>query len=176
MKNTKLQNLGIAVASVLVCFALGAGAARAGDDRHDDNDKDGKFLLISFEENVMFNNNTGTGTLDGKATLAGALNDRGVRHEDFHVTSVSSDGSRVGIAGTSVIHGSKGDVFTQFSGTIVFSADPAISYVEGVESITGGTLIYKDARGKGTFEATQDFIATPYQVAGVFELQLKSQK
>ena len=55
------------MAAIIVCFAcfsLGAGAAQAGNDEHSDN---GKFLLVSFEENVMFNNNTGTGTLDGKA-------------------------------------------------------------------------------------------------------------
>jgi hypothetical protein len=177
MKNTKLQNLGIAVASVLVCFSLGAGAARAGDDRHDDNDKDGKFLLISFQENVTSFDGV-NGTLDGTATFAGAFNDRCTRHENFHVVSADKNGNP-NIAGTSTFFGTNGTLTTSFTGTIYFSADPYLSYVEGVESITGGTgPIYAAARGKGTFEATQDQnpATTPYKVVGVFEVNVKKDR
>ena len=167
MNNPKLQTSRfarriLAVSSLIVCFAFTLASARAEAE---------KFLLVSFEENVVFDMNTGTGTLDGKATFAGAFNDRCTRHEDFHVVSVSKDGSDVNIAGTSTFFGmNAGDTLTtSFTGTIHFSADPAISYVEGVEKITGGTGNYAGARGKGTFEATQDF-AGNYQVVGVFEV------
>ena len=167
MKNARLETSRIArrilaASALIVCFAFTLASAHADPE---------KFLLVSFEENVMFNNNTGTGTLDGKATFAGVFNDRCTRHEDFHVVSVSKDGSQVNIAGTSTFFGmNAGDTLTtSFTGTIHFSADPAISYVDGVEKITGGTGAYADARGKGTFEATQDF-AGNYQVVGVFEV------
>ena len=166
------------MAAIIVCFAcfsLGVTAARAGNDEHSDN---GKFLLVSFQENVTSFDGV-NGTLDGKATFAGAFNDRCTRHEDFHVVSVNNDGTQVVIAGTSTFYGmNAGDTLTtSFTGTIHFSSDQtqAISYVEGVENITGGTGVYLGALGKGTFEATQDFAATP-KVVGVFEVRVKKDK
>jgi hypothetical protein len=164
MKNTKLQNLGIAVASVLVCFSLGAGAAQAGDDRHDDNDKDGKFLLISFDENF-----TGNSTIDGTTTLAGAFSDKGTRHQDFTTTQ---NGNEVTVTGTIHIVGSKGNLATQFTGVIPVGSNP--TYIEGTEYITGGTGVYAGARGKGTFEATIDFATG--NIVGVAELKVQSKK
>jgi hypothetical protein len=164
MKNTRIQNLGIAVASVLVCFSLGAGAARAGDDRHDDNDKDGKFLLISFDE--MF---TSGSTIDGMSTLAGAFSDEGTRHEDFTTTQ---NGNEVTVTGTVRIVGSKGTLTTQFTGVIPAGSNP--TYIEGTEYITGGTGVYAGARGKGTFEATLDF--NTGKIVGVAEMKVQSKK
>jgi hypothetical protein len=170
MKNTKLQNLGIAVASVLVCFSLGAGAARAGDDRHDDNDKDGKFLLISFDENFT----ACPGCIDGTTTLAGAFSDKGPRHQDNTVVSASSDGKQVVVTGTVRISGSKGMLTTQYTGTIQFDGTTNIAYIEGTEYITGGTGAYAKAKGNGTFEATIDFDTG--NIVGVAELNVKAKK
>ena len=144
MKNTKLQNLGIAVASVLVCFSLGAGAARAGDDRHDDNDKDGKFLLISFQENVTSFDGV-NGTLDGKATFAGAFNDRCTRHENFHVVSADKNGNP-NIAGTSTFFGTNGTLTTSFTGTIYFSIAKSLSLITSLyfTVVTLSTVGYGD--------------------------------
>ena len=178
MKNTTLKTRRL-VAVVTVCFAcfsLGLTAAQAGSDDNDKRSDDGN-LLISFEENFANLAPDGTsGDLDGKATLAGVDNDKGARHEHFTVTSVSKDGTRVGITGTSRIIGAKGTLFAQFTGTIYFSADPNIAYVEGVESITGGTGDLRERAGKGTFEATQDFAGQPYQVVGVVELNVKKDR
>jgi len=169
MKNTRLQNLRIAVASVLVCLSLGAGAALAGDDRHDDNDKDGKFLLISFDENF-----TGPSTIDGTTALAGAFSDKGPRHQDNTVVSVSSDGKKVVVTGTVRISGSKGMLTTQYTGTIQFDGTTNIAYIEGTEYITGGTGAYAKAKGNGTFEATIDFDTG--NIVGVAELNVKTKK
>lgn len=171
MKTVKTYTTKISAATILLtCLIFSAATILAGDPKPDTP----KFLLVSFEENVMFNNATGTGSLDGKATFAGAFNDNCTRHEDFHVVPGGKDSSEVNIAGTSTFFGMNGTLTTSFTGTIYFSADPnqPISYVEGVENITGGTGAYAGARGKGTFEATQDF-AGNYQVVGVFEVNVK---
>src|SRR3982074_3382307 len=85
---------------LLTCLIFSAAPILAGE-----NNENSKFLLVSFQENVIFNNATGTGTLDGKATFAGAFYDRCTRHEDFHVVSVNKDGTEVAIAGTSTFFG-----------------------------------------------------------------------
>lgn len=167
MKTLKTYTSKITTAAILLtCLIFSAATILAADPKPE------KFLLVSFEEDVTSFDGT-NGTLDGKATFAGVFNDRCTRHEDFHVVSVSKDGSDVNIAGTSTFFGTNGTLTTSFTGTIHFSADPAISYVEGVEKITGGTGTYAGARGKGTFEATQDGAAggaCNYQVVGVFEV------
>ena len=172
MKNPKTYTSNIAAVGVLLTCLIFSGSTILAADIKPEN---AKFLLMSFEENLGPFDGI-NGSLDGKITLAGAFNDRGTRHEDFHVVSVSSDGSQVVVSGTSTITTSSGTITTKFTGTIVFSADPLISYVDGVETITGGTGAYLGAAGKGTFEATQDFAGTLYQVVGVFEAQVKSQK
>lgn len=172
MKTIKTYTTKItAAAIVLTCLIFSAATILAGDPKPDTP----KFLLVSFEENVTsFDMMTGAGTLDGKATFAGAFNDRCTRHEDFHVVSADKNGNP-NIAGTSTFTGMNGTLTTSFTGTIYFSADPYLSYVEGVESITGGTGVYAGAGGKGTFEATQDQnpATTPYGVVGVFEVNVK---
>jgi hypothetical protein len=171
MKDLRIRISQIAAAGLLLtCLIFSAAPILAGE-----NNENSKFLLVSFEENLGPFDGT-NGSLDGKATFAGAFNDRCTRHEDFHVVSANKDGTQVVITGTSTFFGMNGTLTTSFTGTIHFSADPYISYVEGVESITGGTGIYKDARGKGTFEATQDFAGQPYQVVGVFEVNVKKDK
>ena len=170
IKTSRIARRILAAFALSACLAFTLVSARADTE---------KFLLVSFQENVMFNPHTGTGTLDGKATFAGTFYDRCTRHEDFHVVSVNNDGTQVVIAGTSTFYGmNAGDTLTtSFTGTIHFSSDQtqAISYVEGVENITGGTGVYLGALGKGTFEATQDFAATP-KVVGVFEVRVKKDK
>ena len=159
----------MAIASVLVCFALGAGAAQAGDDRHDGDDKDGKFLLISFDEYF-----TGATTIDGTTAMAGAFSDKGARHQDNTVLSMSSDGKRVVVTGTVRISGSKGMLTTQYTGTIHFDGTTNIAYIEGTEYITGGTGAYAKAKGNGTFEATIDFDTG--NIVGVAELNVNAKK
>ena len=172
MNNPKLQTSRVArrilaASALIVCFAFTLVSAQADAE---------KFLLVSFQENVTSFDGV-NGTLDGKATFAGAFNDRCTRHENFHVVSADKDGNP-NIVGTSTFTGTNpaDTVTTSFTGTIYFSADPNISYVEGVETITGGTGIYAGARGKGTFEATQDFAGSPSQVVDVFEANVKKSK
>jgi hypothetical protein len=179
MKNTRLKNLRIAVASVIICFSLGAGAAQAGDDRNSNSDKrsdDGKFLLISFDENFSACPTCGPSqsTIDGTTTLAGAFSDKGPRHQDNTVVSVSSDGKQVVVTGTVRISGSKGMLTTQYTGTIQFDGTTNIAYIEGTEYITGGTGAYAKAKGNGTFEATIDFDTN--NIVGVAELNVKAKK
>jgi hypothetical protein len=49
-----------------------------------------------------------------------------------------------------------------------------IAYIEGIESITGGTGAYAGAATKGTFEATIDFDTG--NIVGVAELKLNTNK
>jgi hypothetical protein len=171
MKTVKTSTTKITAAAILLtCLLFSAATISAADPKPDTP----RFLLVSFQENLTSFDGT-NGTLAGKATFAGAFNDRCTRQENFHVVSADKDGNP-NIAGTSTFTGMNGDTLTtSFTGTIYFSADPAISYVEGVESITGGTGIYAGARGKGTFEATQDFAADP-SIVGVFEANVKKEK
>jgi hypothetical protein len=158
----------------ITCLSLGFTGAQAGDDRHPDNDNGNnqeKSLLMSFNE--TFTSNT---TLDGSVTLTGAISVRGTRHEDFHVVHVNHDGSQVVVSGTSTITAVGGTITTQFVGTIYFdnATFPVtqLAYVEGVESVTGGTGAYAGVTGRpGTFEATIDY--TTGNGIGIFEAKVR---
>lgn len=130
---------------------------------------DDKSLLMSFNETLTSNS-----TLDGSITLTGAFSERGTRHEDFAVVHVNHDGSQVVVAGTSTITTASGTMTTQFRGTIYFDNatfdSTLLAYVEGTESVTGGTGAYAGATGHGTFEATLDY--TNGAALGVFEAQV----
>jgi hypothetical protein len=170
MKNTKIDILRIAAASLLLASsALLALPASAADNQPENS----KFVLISFDEN--FTNcapgEAGPGCIDGTTTLAGAFSDKGSRHQDNTVVSASKDGKQVVVTGKVRISGSKGILFTKYTGTIQFDGTTNIAYIEGTESITGGTGVYLGAAGKGTFEATIDFDTG--NIVGVAELQLK---
>jgi hypothetical protein len=154
-------------ALTIACFSLGVTAAHAGNDNPGDDNS--RFLLISFDEAF-----TGQTTIDGTTTLAGAFSDKGPRHQDNTVLSVSSDGKQVVVTGTVRISGSKGMLTTQYTGTIQFDGTTNIAYIEGTEFITGGTLVYAGAKGNGTFEATIDFDTG--NIRGVAELKLKKGK
>jgi hypothetical protein len=149
----------------ITCFALGFTGAQAGDnqglDRGSSPNTD-KFLLISFDENF-----TSETTIDGTTTLAGAFSDAGARHQDFTTTV---HGNEVIVTGTINITGSLGTLNTQFTGAIPNNGSNP-NLIEGVESITSGTGIYAGARGKGTFEATVDFVT--FNIVGVAELKVQ---
>jgi len=123
-------------------------------------------LLMSFNETL-----TSDSTLDGNITLTGAFSERGTRHEDFAVIHVNNDGSQVVVAGTSTITTASGTMTTQWRGTIYFDNatfnSTLLAYIEGTESVTGGTGAYAGATGHGSFEATLDY--TNGNVLGVFE-------
>lgn len=140
----------------ITCFALGFTGAQASDNS----------LLMSFNETL-----TSDSTLDGNITLTGAFSERGTRHEDFAVIHVNHDGSQVVVAGTSTITTASGTMTTQWRGTIYFDNatfdSTLLAYIEGTESVTGGTGPYAGATGHGTFEATLDY--TNGNVLGVFE-------
>lgn len=146
-----------------IAFVLGAIAAlppRAGaaDD----------FLLVSFVEH--FSSFDGMkGSLDGNVVLAGKYNDKGTRHEDFIVTGANEDGSLVNLSVTGLITTPKGTISLKATGTIHFTSDE-FSYVEGPESITGGTGAYANATGKGSFVTTQDGAGDPDQIVGTVSL------
>ena len=140
----------------ITCFALGLAGAQADDHS----------LLMSFNETLTSNS-----TLDGNITLTGAFSERGTRHEDFAVIHVNHDGSQVVVAGTSTITTASGTMTMQWRGTIYFDNatfdSTLLAYIEGTESVTGGTGPYVGATGHGTFEATLDY--TNGNVLGVFE-------
>jgi hypothetical protein len=140
----------------ITCFALGLAGAQADDHS----------LLMSFSETLTSNS-----TLDGNITLTGAFSERGTRHEDFAVIHVNNDGSQVVVAGTSTITSASGTMTTQWRGTIYFDNatfdSTLLAYIEGTESVTGGTGAYAGATGHGSFEATLDY--TNGNVLGVFE-------
>jgi hypothetical protein len=130
-----------------------------------------KDLLMSFNETL-----DSSSTLDGNVTLTGAISDRGTRHEDFSVVSVNSDGSQVVVSGTSLITTASGTISTKFTGTIYFDnatfGSTLLAYIEGTESVTGGTGAYAGVTGKpGTFEATLDY--SNGGVLGVFEAKVQ---
>jgi hypothetical protein len=124
-----------------------------------------KDLLMSFNETL-----DSESTLDGDIKLTGAFNERGTRHEDFTVVSVNEDGSQIVIKGTSTITTASGTVTTKFTGTIYFDLatfdSTLLAYVQGTETVTGGTGAYAGAAGRGTFGATLDY--TNNNVIGVF--------
>ena len=168
MKN---QTSRIAAAFLLLTsLALLALPASAADIKPENS----KFVLISFDEN--FTNcapgEAGPGCIDGTTALAGAFSDKGARHQDNTVLSVSSDGKQVVVTGKVRITGSHGILYTQYTGTIQFDGTTNIAYIEGTEFILpGGTGAYANAQGKGTFEATIDFDTG--NIVGVAELQVK---
>jgi hypothetical protein len=163
----KIQTSRIAAAFlVLACCASFSVSALA------DNDKDD--LLMSFNETLDSNT-----TLDGNVTLTGAISDRGTRHEDFSVVSANKDGSQVVVSGTSTITTAHGTITTKWTGTIYFDNatfnSTLLAYIEGTESVTGGTGVYAGVVGKpGTFEATLDY--TNGNVVGVFEAKVHFKK
>lgn len=127
-----------------------------------------EFLLVSFTES--FTSFDGMkGSLDGNVVLAGKYNDKGTRHEDFVVTGANKDGSLVTIAVTGKITTSKGTISLKATGTIHFTSNE-FAYVEGPESITGGTGAYANATGKGSFITTQDQAGDPYQIVGTVSI------
>lgn len=138
-------------------------------DEHPDRDhKD--YQLVSFTES--FSSFDGTkGSLDGNVVLAGKYNDKGTRHEDFTVVGANKDGSEVYLTVTGTITTSKGTMLMKATGTIHFTSGD-FSYVEGPESIVGGTGAYANARGKGSFVASQDGEGAPYQIVGTFEAHM----
>jgi cytoskeletal protein CcmA (bactofilin family) len=93
----------------------------------------GKDLLISFNENF-----TGQTTIDGISVISGAFSDKGPQHQDNTVVGQSPDGTEVFVTGTVSINGANGTFKSQYKGTIHVNATN-IAYIEGVESITGGT-------------------------------------
>jgi hypothetical protein len=128
-------------------------------------------LLMSFNETLDSQT-----TLDGNVTLTGAISERGTRHEDFSVVSVNKDGSQVVVAGTSLITTASGTISTKWTGTIYFDNatfnSTLLAYIEGTESVTGGTGAYAGVTGKpGTFEATLDY--SNGNVLGVFEAKVQ---
>jgi hypothetical protein len=166
MKNLKTYTSRIAATLLLLTgLALLALPASATDIKPENS----KFVLISFDEHFS----TCPGCIDGTTTLAGAFSDKGARHQDNTVLSVSSDGKQVVVTGKVTISGSQGTLYTQYTGTIQFDGTTSIAYIEGTEFILpGGTGAYANAQGKGTFEATIDF--QTLNIVGVAELQLKN--
>ncbi|MDQ6809636.1 MAG: hypothetical protein M3Z64_09475 [Verrucomicrobiota bacterium] len=125
-------------------------------------------LVVSFTEHFSAFDGT-KGQLDGDVALAGKYNDKGTRHEDFVVTGANKDGSEVYINITGTIMATQGTIALQACGTIHFKTDK-IAYVEGPESIIGGTGAYVDASGKGSFIASQDMAGAPNQIVGTFTI------
>jgi hypothetical protein len=161
MKNAKYYTPRIAAALImLTCLTVSAVSVFAGPKNNA-----GKDLIISFNEYF-----TGPSTIDGTSVIAGAFSDKGSRHQDNTIVSQSADGSQVVVTGTVTINGTNGVFTSQYTGTIYLNATN-IAYIEGTESITGGTGAYTGAAGKGTFEATIDFDTG--NIVGVAELKLK---
>lgn len=162
MKNTKYYIPRIAAVFItftcLTFFAVSAFAGGKGNSANKD-------LLISFNEYF-----TGPNTIDGSSVIAGAFSDQGSRHQDNTIVSQSADGSQVVVTGTVAINGANGVFTSKYTGTIYLN-NTNIAYIEGTESITGGTGAYAGASGKGTFEATIDFDSG--NIVGVAELKLK---
>lgn len=161
-----MKNLKSSIAAAFLVFACCASLTLAADAP-----PAAKDLLMSFNEKLTSNS-----TLDGNVTLTGAISERGTRHEDFSVVSVNADGSQVVVSGTSTITTVSGTISTKFTGTIYFDnatfGSTHLAYIEGTESVTGGTGAYAGVAGKpGTFEATLDY-ATGV-VVGVFEAKVQ---
>jgi hypothetical protein len=151
------------VIALLLCLVAPWPLSAAGND-----DASNDRQLVSFTE--YFTGFDGTkGSLDGLVVLAGKYNDRGTRHEDFTVVGANADGSEVYITVTGKITTSQGTMSLAANGTIHFVSDE-FAYIEGSESITGGTGAYANANGKGSFVASQDGDGNPYQVVGTFKI------
>jgi hypothetical protein len=172
MKNLKTKTSRIAAVFIIVLFAFSAASLFAGrNNTTTPPPPAAQDLLMSFNETLDSNT-----TLDGNIILTGAISDRGTRHEDFSVVSVNNDGSQVVVTGTSTITTASGTITTKFTGTIYFDNatfnSTLLAYVEGTESVTGGTGAYAGVSGKpGTFEATLDY--TTGGAVGVFEAKVQ---
>ncbi len=132
----------IAAAILTVILALPLASLCAGDTGQHQRE-----LIVSFEE--MF---TGDTTIDGDSTLTGFFTGAGTRHEDFTATQV---GKLVYVTGTVTITTDDGTLTSTFTGTTPVDKNP--TFIEGPEMLTGGTGIYANAQGNGTFQATVDF-------------------
>jgi len=82
------------------------------------------------------------------------------------------------VSGTSTITTANGTITTKWKGTIYFDNatfnSTLLAYIEGDESITGGTGAYAGATGHGTFEATLDY--SNGNVLGIFETKVHIKK
>ncbi|MFN2476119.1 MAG: hypothetical protein ABR526_07260 [Chthoniobacterales bacterium] len=152
-----MKRISKAVLAIALC-AVAPLSLKADSDR----------LVVSFTEHFGAFDGT-KGSLDGDVTLAGKYNDKGTRHEDFVVTGANKDGSEVYLNVTGTIKATQGTISLQGSGTIHFKTDK-LAYVEGPESIIGGTGAYAVASGKGSFIASQDMAGSPEQVVGTFTI------
>lgn len=152
------------IATVLAVMSYGLAVTTASAQMNSANQRE----IVSFTEH--FTSFDGTkGSLDGKVFLAGQYNDTGTRHEDFTVIGQNQDGSEVFITITGKITASQGTMSLIATGTIHFTSGK-IAYVEGPETITGGTGAYANARGKGSFVCTQDSAGNPDQIVGTFNI------
>jgi hypothetical protein len=169
MKNIKRNSRAItATVALLVALTVTSVFAGSGGNVPPPAAKD---ILMSFNETL-----DSSSTLDGSVALTGAISDRGTRHEDFSVVSANNDGSQVVVSGTSTITTANGTITTKWTGTIYFDNatfnSTLLAYIEGTESVTGGTGAYAGVTGKpGTFEATLDY--TNGNVVGIFEAKVQ---
>jgi hypothetical protein len=164
LTRSKTMNLKIKIITVIALCAFAPLSVWA--DEHPDRDNK-NYQLVSFTES--FTSFDGTkGSLDGNVVLAGKYNDKGTRHEDFTIIGANKDGTEVYITVTGTITTSQGTMSLKATGTIHFTS-AEFAYVEGPESIIGGTGAYANARGKGSFVTTQDGAGDPYQIVGTFE-------
>ncbi|MDQ6809613.1 MAG: hypothetical protein M3Z64_09360 [Verrucomicrobiota bacterium] len=153
-----------AVIALALC-AVAPLPSRA-DERPNRDNKN--YQVVSFDEQITSFDGK-KGSLDGNVVLAGKYNDKGTRHEDFTVVGANKDGSEAYITITGTITASQGTMTLTAIGTIHFTSQ-GFYYVEGPESIVGGTGAYANSRGKGSFIATQDNTAAPApRVVGTFE-------
>ena len=164
-----MKNLTSRIAATFLVFVCCASSSVMAADPPPGSAKN---LLMSFNEYLS---QTGP-ALDGNVTLTGAISERGTRHEDFSVVSANKDNSQVVVSGTSLITTASGTISTKFTGTIYFDNatfnSTALAYIEGTESVTGGTGAYANVSGKpGTFEATLDYANG--NVLGVFEAKVQ---
>lgn len=164
------MNLINKIIAVIALGALAPLSVRA--DEHPDRDNK-NYQLVSFTEAFTSFDGTTKGSLDGNVVLTGKYNDKGTRHEDFTIIGANKDGSEVYLVVTGTITTSKGTMLMKATGTIHFTSGD-FAYVEGPESIIGGTGAYANARGKGSFVTTQDGAGAPYQVVGTVEMLMSN--
>jgi hypothetical protein len=147
-------------------YAVAPLAVRADDHPNRDNKN---YQAVGFDEQITSFDGK-KGSLDGNIVLEGKYNDKGTRHEDFIVVGANKDGTEAYITITGTITASQGTMTLTAIGTIHFTSQ-GFYYVEGPESIVGGTGAYANARGKGNFIATQDNNggSAPPHVVGTFE-------
>ena len=132
------------VAALFVSVGLASSTASAPADARNTRESE---LVVSFDEAF-----TGDSTIDGETTLAGAYNDKGSRHYDF---TIRQSGNIAQVSGTITITTSHGTLISEFAGQLSATNNP--TFIEGVETLTGGTGIYAHAVGRGVFKASVDF-------------------